>query len=77
MSDGGFLTTIHNMIVVAADKAYLQVGTSAMQIRGIKADPVLATISIPCEDVLRVVVSQIHLCRSTNWDPCSFSVIRL
>lgn len=81
-SGGGFFTSIQNMMVVAADRAYLN--SSALAPFGLANLHVMHRVitanspgrCLPSKDILCVVVSQIHFGWPTYWDSCSLSIIR-
>jgi len=77
-SDGGFFTTIQNMMAVATDNAYLYGRVSVASHddcnSGVWLD--IQGICLPGKDVLRVVISQIYLCRPTYRNAGSFPIIR-
>jgi hypothetical protein len=60
LPDMGFLTTIQNIIEVAKLSAYLRMKVSR------RFASVRRMENVPCEDILRVVIPQIHSRRSTN-----------
>lgn len=59
MSDEGFLTTMNNMIEVAAHRPYLRGSVRVMDEED--GNRVKEHINIPREDVLGVVVAEVHL----------------
>jgi len=66
-SEGGLRTTIHNIMDVATDNAYL---TNVSAHFGTVQD------LLPGEDVLRVVVAEVHLHRLTDRNTTILAVIR-
>src|ERR1700728_1458900 len=65
MSAGGFLTTIHSMIDVAAARAYL--GALGLV-------PFFRTVDLPCKNILGVVIPQVYFCGSADRYPFRFSI---
>lgn len=60
------------MMVVAKDRPYLQSMSDNLEWEGKARNG----SNLPGEDVLRVVVSQIHLRGAANWDTLGFAIIR-
>lgn len=80
-SGGGFFTTIQNIMAVAADKEYLNDTVLAYLgfvnwclAYSVDTNDVRAKC-LPSEDILCVVISQIHCSRPTYWDSYSLSVV--
>lgn len=81
-SGGGFFTSIQNMMVVAADNAYLN--NSALAFFGLGClhwvHSVITTNRpghcLPSKDILCVVVPQIYFCWPAYWNSCCLSIIR-
>jgi hypothetical protein len=64
----GFFTTIQNIIEVAKLSAYLPQSASCLQTIG--------EVEIaPCEDVLRVVIPQVHSRRSADGYTLGFALV--
>jgi hypothetical protein len=68
MSAGGFLTTIHSMMEVAAASAYLK-EYQHCHILEIQRDK-------PCKNILSVIVSQVDLRRSSDRDTPGLAIPR-
>jgi hypothetical protein len=64
--------TIHIMMVVARDRPYLQSMSENLKWEG-KAHN---GCNLPGEDVLRMVVSQIHHCGAANRDTLGLAITR-
>lgn len=84
MSEGGFLTTIHSIMEVAADNAYLFGRTLAMiyneffgEYGGMSDICYVDTqrFGLPGNDVLCMIISQTNLRRSPYRNPFRFSII--
>lgn len=71
ISAGGFFTTIHSITDVAAARAYLDgraLGFTAwIGVQG-------SVCYLPCEDILCMIVSEIDLSCSSNWNTSSLSI---
>lgn len=84
MSEGGFLTTIHSIMEVAADSAYLFGWALAMiykeffeECSGMNDVCYVDTtvICLPGNDVLRMIISQTNLGSSPYRNTLCFSII--
>jgi hypothetical protein len=72
ISAGGFLITIHNIIDVAAARAYLVGGVR--EGRGIGKALTAWIFHLPCEYILCMIIPEIDLSCPSNWNSSSLSV---
>jgi hypothetical protein len=70
MSAGGFLTTIHSITEVAAARAYLGGGVRLLDVKMSRG----WVCGLPCEDILCMIVSEVDLSGSSNWDASSLPI---
>ena len=72
ISAGGFFATIHNITDVAAARAYLE--DWIRKDLGVHGHGVGTLDGLPCENILCMIISEVDLRRSPNWDPPGLSI---